>query len=155
MHYYTSTATETATITLLMPDGTTYTTSGSIHPAIEARRRALSAQPAQGSLSAATGLSYVLDSDLAALTSGVVLATMPYSGYYDNRYGYRAYITWESPSGEDHVTAATVDYGESITGHVLLIEGDYSYFSDGTKDRDDNGHRAGSDRYDQCFDRNQ
>ena len=131
MHYYTSTATETATITLLMPDGTTYTT-WEAPPRNRAQRYRPSAQPAPGAFGR----------DRAELRarfrSGGALQRR-YSGH-DALLGLlrqplrlSAYITWESPSGEDHIMAATVDYGESITGHVPLIEGDYSYFSDGTK----------------------
>ena len=74
-----------------------------------------------------------MDTDLSAPYSGIELATMPYSGSYDNFYGYSAYITWESPSGEDHVTAGIVDYGASLIAHQLVIEGDYSYLTAGAK----------------------
>ena len=132
-HYYTDTSPHNGvTVTLALPNGLTYTTSGNITPQSSAET-APDAQPAPADLSPISGPSYTMDTDLAAPYSGFVLATMPYSGGSGAYYGYSAYITWESPSGEDHITAATVDYIESLTAHHLLIEGDYSYLTAGAK----------------------
>ena len=67
MHYYADASTYTGVkVTLLLPDGSAPFTTGSITP--EASTATPPSQPAPGSLSAVTGLSYVLDTDLAALT---------------------------------------------------------------------------------------